>query len=341
MTLFIKFSSYRENVTITRTVISLSIGLISGFFCFLIRNFIYQGAGDFAWALLAARDLLSGNNPYGYHYSGIGVPYPLTVAFIGIPFAWLPDELAAAVFFGLSSSFLAYGLLKTRLLWKLLIFLSPSYLYALAFVQWSPLLVAMSILPLFLFMLVIKPHMAAPLALSGLVRWKRSAVGVTVFLILASLLAMPTWPFVYLNLLQLYEGVVPVMVYSAGGPLLLFSLLKWRDPKARLLLLMSLVPQRMFYDQLPLWLLPVSKKQMIVFNLFSWLGFYLFFFHFRSSWNWQFWIVFSIYIPALLIVFMGNRVSKKQTLPDEYEVEKLAETVGIRHPDKNSAPHLF
>jgi hypothetical protein len=316
MFIFEKLSTVLDVSTIHQWVISISIGLISGFCCFLIRNNFYLGAGDFSWALTAARDILYGNNPYGYHYSGIGIPYPLTVAFIGIPFVWLPDELAAGIFFGLSSFFLAFGLLKTGPLWRLLIFLSPSYFYAMAFVQWSPLLVAMSFFPLFLFLLVLKPHMAIPMALSGLVRWKRSAVVISAALVLGSLLIMPSWPFVYSNLLQLYEGQFPVLVFSAGGPLLLLSVLNWRDPKARLLLFMSLVPQRMFYDQLPLWLLPDSKKQMVLLNLFSWLGFYLFFFHFQSSWNWQFWIVISIYIPSLLIVLKKFYSSKKYMMLD-------------------------
>jgi hypothetical protein len=311
-----KSSNASEISIIERLIISVSIGLISGFCCFLIRYNFYHGAGDFSWTLTAARDLLSGRNPYGYHYSGIGVPYPLTVAFIGVPFAWLPEELAAGMFFGLSSFFLAFGLLKTGPLWRLLIFLSPAYFYAMAFVQWSPLLVAMSLYPLFLFLLVIKPHIAIPMAFSGLVRWKRSAVGITVVLVLGSLLVMPSWPFVYSNLLNLYEGQFPVLVVSAGGPLLLLSILNWRDPKARLLLFMSLVPQRMFYDQLPLWLLPDSKKQMVLLNLFSWLGFYLFFFHFQSSWNWQFWIVISIYIPSLLMVLKKFYSSKKFVILD-------------------------
>jgi hypothetical protein len=291
-----------RRVLINRLVISLMIGTISGFCCFLIRNQIYQGAGDFEWTLRAARDVLNGKNPYDYQYSDIGVPYPLTVAFLGFPFVWLADELAGALFFGLSSFLLAYGILQQAERWRLLIFLSPSYFYALAFVQWTPLMVAMSFYPIFLFLMVIKPHIAIPLVFSGFARWKLFAVFLALVLVIGSLLIMPTWPFVYLNLLGRYEGVMPVWVISAGGPLLLLSLLRWRDRNGRLLLLMSLAPQRMFYDQLPLWLLPGSRNQMIFLNITSWIGFYLFFFHFRSAWNWPFWVVFSIYLPSLMFV---------------------------------------
>jgi hypothetical protein len=295
---------------INRLVISLSIGLITGVCCFLIRNQFYHGAGDFEWALRAARDILSGKDPYDYQYNGIDVPYPLTVAFIGFPFAWMPDELAAALFIGCSSFLLAYGILKQGEFWRLLIFLSPSYFYAMAFVQWSPLMVAMSFFPVFLFLLVIKPQIAVPMAFSGYVRWRLFAVIIVIALLLGSLVIMPNWPFEYLTHLGLYEGTIPILVVPAGGPLLLLSLLRWREPKGRLLLLMSLAPQRMFYDQLPLWLLPGSRNQIILLNITGWIGFYLFFFHFRSAWNWPVWIILSIYFPSLIMILKKISPSK-------------------------------
>jgi hypothetical protein len=293
---------YMKKPLIKRLICSLVIGLISGFCCFLIRWNFYGGAGDFSWAIMAARDISNGTNPYGYQYSDIEVPYPLTVALIGFPFTFFQQEIAAGIFFGLSSFILAYGLMKDGDFWRLQLFFSPSFFYAMAFVQWTPLIVAMIFFPLFIFMIVIKPHIALPLAFSGLTRFKKQHLLIAIAILFGSLILMPNWPLEYIKLLKPYQGIFPILVYSAGGPLLLLSLLKWRDPRGKLLLLMSLIPQRMFYDQLPLWVLPTSSKEMLVLNFTGWLGFYLFFFHFRSGWNWPFWVVLFIYIPSLILL---------------------------------------
>ena len=82
------------------------------------------------------------------------------------------------------------------------------------------------------------------------------------------------------------------------------ALLRWREKEARLLFLMAVIPQRMFYDQLSLLIIPRSVGEMIFLTLMSWLG--------VMGWlfvgaGWQRWMVVSIYLPSLLLVMRGYR----------------------------------
>ncbi len=68
----------------------------------------HQGAGDFGWAIHAAQRLLAGQNPYDTPLE----QYPLTAAFFALPFVALRPEVAGALFYGISSALLAFGLTR-------------------------------------------------------------------------------------------------------------------------------------------------------------------------------------------------------------------------------------
>ena len=294
----------RASPLLVRILLAATIGLLSAALCYYARLHIYPGPGDFLWPLRSARDLLAGRDPYAYPFHRLQVPYPLPAAFVGLPFVRLPDQIAAAaIFFGRSSSLLAFGLLRDGPAWRLWLFGSPLYLHSLMFAQWPPLLMAMAFFPSLLFLGLVKPHMAFPLAFSGYVRWTWPAVLFSAAVGVASLLVMPDWPLRFVSQLGPYEGVSPLLVLSGGGPIILLALLRWRHKEARLLLLMSLMPQRAFYDQLSLWFIPRSKREMLVLTLASWIGVY--------SWlivgsNWPAWVVVSIYLPALVMVLQSK-----------------------------------
>jgi hypothetical protein len=58
-----------------------------------------------------------------------------------------------------------------------------------------------------------------------------------------------------------------------GGLLLLLAVIRWRQPEARLLLVMSLIPQNFtFVDQLPLWLVARTFKEGVFLSVLSWGG---------------------------------------------------------------------
>ena len=67
-----------------------------------------------------------------------------------------------------------------------------------------------------------------------------------------------------------YERITPLLELPLG-PLLLLSALFPRNPRARLLLFMSLLPMRSPYDLLPLYLVPTTGIQMIALIILTWL----------------------------------------------------------------------
>ena len=110
----------------------------------------YQ-AHDFTWPYQAARLLLLGQNPYtDLHLAGgpaFADPffYPLPAALVAIPFAPLPAELAGALWAALGAGLLTYAVLdRASHLWPLL--LSAPFVIATRNAQWSPLLLALSLL---------------------------------------------------------------------------------------------------------------------------------------------------------------------------------------------------
>src|SRR5436309_6417173 len=91
-----------------RVTVSLVIGVSSGLFCWYLLSHLHQGAADFQWAVHGAQRLLSRTNPYDTPLE----QYPLTAMLFGIPFVRVPGEVAAGLFFGISSALLALGLTR-------------------------------------------------------------------------------------------------------------------------------------------------------------------------------------------------------------------------------------
>lgn len=299
---------------------ALCIGLLSAVLCYLARNRIAPGPGDFRYALRFARDLLSGDDPYAYPVNALSVPYPLPVALFGFPVFWLSDAIAASIFFGFSSTVLALGLLRNGSAWRLLLFTSPLYIHSLLFAQWPPLITAMAFFSNLLILVLVKPHTAMALALSGYVKWTRRAVYLVLVVGILSLILMPSWPFRWLSQIGPFEGKMPLLLWKAGGPLLVLSLLRWQESDARLLFFMSLVPQRMFYDQLPLFLIPKTSKQMTLLLGFSWLGALIFLF--TGAWAWS--QTVFIYLPLLGLVlrpYFTHWYERSRTPSDDCVVE--------------------
>src|SRR5215472_8326183 len=103
----------------TRLLVSSVFGLLAGVFCWYLMRHFHQGAGDFSWAIRAAQDLLEKRNPY----TTPGQLYPLPAALFGLPFLFLRPEIAAGIFYGLSSLLLALGVTR-RGFHHMLIFLA-------------------------------------------------------------------------------------------------------------------------------------------------------------------------------------------------------------------------
>ena len=281
--------------------IAISIGLACGYVCYIARGRIFPGPGDFNWALDFARAILSGEDPYDFPPSNLKVGYPLPVAFFGMPLMMLPGRLAGTVFFGISAFLLAFGILSKGKKWQLLIFITFPFFDALIFAQWSPIITASWFIPIIapLFVLI-KPNIAIPIAIN---RITKSGIILASVILLISLIIYPTWPLRWLQTTGDYEYIIPFITMPLG-PILLLSMICWYDPKARLLLGLSLVPIRGAYDLVPLWLIPSSLPQMIFLVVLSWtvpIINYSYAIQVRPHW-----VIPILYIPSLALVIFNN-----------------------------------
>ena len=254
-----------------RIIGAIFIGTISAALSYWKHLSIDTTLTDIPWAINAARDLIRHVDPYQYDYSTGVVPYPLTAALVVFPFALLPGSLSLAGLTGLVCGLVAFGLLRDGEYWRLMIFVSPSFILAIHTAQWSPVFVAAYLFPALLPVVVAKPTLALPVLLSSRWRW-HSVIGMAAIIGL-SLLIMPTWPWRWLSQTGRYEGFIPLL--SPLGPFLLLSLIAWRRPPARLLALMSIsIQHQLFYDQLLIWLIPQSLRQMLVLTIPAWTVFF-------------------------------------------------------------------
>ncbi len=238
--------------------------------CFLLLHF-RQGAGDFGWAIHAGQRLLAGQDPYDTPLE----QYPLTAAFFALPFVRLRPEVAGALFYGVSSALLAFGLTRHGY-HRLFVFLAYPYWGGLLAVQWSTLIFASAFFPLLLPATMAKPQLGLPVALT---RLSRRGILACVAVALLTLVALPRWP------------------------LLCLALWRYRDKDAWFLVLTAMMPQRWFFDAFILWLIPKSRREILFTAGMSWGA---------GVWRWyhiphsfvevgRFTVLF-IYLPMLAVI---------------------------------------
>lgn len=285
-----------------RILISAVIGLASGCFCWFLMVHFHLDAADFRWAIRAAQDLLAHRNPYASYQL-----YPLTAALFGLPFVWMRPEIAAGIFYGISSGLMAFGLTRNGY-HRLLIFLAYPYWAGILTAQWTPLIMASAFFPLLLPVTLAKPQIGLPVALTHLNRR-----GILACIVVAglSLAVMPGWPQLWLQQLSHYDYFIPLLVLP--GPLLAAALLRYRDRDALLLMMMAIMPQRWFYDPLVLWLIPKSRREILATVGIS-LG--------AGIWRWYHiphtwtevgrWTVVFLYLPMLGVI-LARGLREKQS----------------------------
>jgi hypothetical protein len=278
-----------------RIVVSVLLGAATGALCFHVMRSLHQEAGDFGWAIHLAQRRLAGQNPYDTP----GEQYPFTAAVIALPFVRIPRELAAAIFYGLSTTLLALGLTRSGYQ-RLLVFLAYPYWAGLLAVQWSTIITAGAFFPLLMPVAMAKPQVGLPVFLT---RFNRRSFWACVAVAGLSLIAWPQWPRLWIGQMGYYQHFFAILILP--GPLLLLALLRYRDRDAWLLLLSSLMPQRWFFDVFVLWLIPKSRREMVWTVFFSWLA---------GAWRWYHvprsftevgrWIVILIYLPMLAVILL-------------------------------------
>ena len=144
-------------------------------------------------------------------------------------------------------------------------------------------------------------------------RWSMRIVAATAALLLLSIILWPAWPLEWIQHgnLQTYNGVSPVMVLP--GFILLSAIVAWRSREGRLVLAMSIVAQRYLYDQLPLYLVPKTWRQMLLLLLTSWAGviagYSLKWMDDTGAQNKHAWslLIVTLFLPALGVLFFNRR----------------------------------
>jgi hypothetical protein len=222
---------------------------------------------------VAARALVGGESPYalprvvdGFTFQS-GYLNPLPAALAVAPLAGLPFRLATVLFNGIGMGVLAFGLSRTG--WhRLPILMSFPALYSLIVGQWSSYVTAAALIPGLAWAAVCKPNIGlAALAYRPSPRF----AWVAVFTLAVAFVVRPVWVGEWLGTLRTVlpgSKVAPITV--PGGILLLAALTRWRRSDGRLLLAMSCIPHTvLFYDELILGLLAETRKQALVFALWS------------------------------------------------------------------------
>jgi hypothetical protein len=287
-----KLTVMRKRVTVAAVV-----GLGTGTFCWFVLKHLHQNAGDFHWALHLAERLVARQNPYDTPLE----QYPLPAAFVALPFLRLQPEIAAGLFYGISSALLAFGLTRENYD-RLRVFLAFPYWAGLVTAQWTTLIAASAFFPMVLPATMMKPQVGLPVFLT---RLSRRGLLACVFIAALSFAILPQWPLLWLSQLHNYEHFIPLLVFP--GPLTLLALLRYRDRDAWLLLLASLMPQRWFFDSFILWLIPKSRREIIWTVFFSWGA---------GLWRWYHtphsftqvgrWTVMFLYLPMLVVILLRN-----------------------------------
>lgn len=290
-----------------RIVLLIAVGLaiLAGAIAYGYSLSFRPNAGDIGMPLCMGRALLQRQEPYAscqwFHSDGVtrATANPLTTALLVLPLLPFPPVAAAALFVGLSTGLLAYALAREGY-GRLLILLAFPYWHALQVVQWSPLLLAAALMPALLPLTLAKPHIGAPIALTRLT-WRRCLACCA--LLGLSLLIYPAWPLVMLNHIGAEGEYLPPLFTLPLGPALGLALLRPRSPRAWLLLLLAMAPQRFFYDQLLLWLIPRTRREIMILVILSWVCYFVWYLWPTGG---AMWVIGFLYLPCLLMVLRGQ-----------------------------------
>jgi len=252
----------------TRLVVAIIIGIACGVASWLATRMPGFAQQDFAVWWLAARNLLAHQDPYTAVRDIHDAPaflYPLPTAIATIPFAWMPVSVAGPLFIGLSCSTLAF-LITVSAWWPLLMFLSGSMALSIISAQSTPLLTAALLAPSLTWLGVLKPNIGLAM-LAHRPSWKSALIMLAIAV--ASLVVMLGWPREWIASARASQfHFAPWRVF--GGILLIASVTRWRRPEARMLAVLTFVPSSpIAYEALPLFVIPQTKREMMVLALLS------------------------------------------------------------------------
>jgi hypothetical protein len=229
-----------------RVAVAACVALAAGWYAWLIAVTHPQGfLTDFDQTHRAAQILWARGDPYAV--IGVTEPwpfryfYPLTAAVAALPLGWFGLVEARVIFVSASAFLFAFAVTREKW-WPLLVVASGAFVWSVRLVQWNPLLVAAAVYPWLGWAVSCKPNVGAIslAAIRDRTQLARTLAVATAFLLL-SLIPDPRWPVKWLDALSHSTHFAP-MVMRPWGWLLLLAAVRWRDPEARVLLALSLVP---------------------------------------------------------------------------------------------------
>ena len=284
-----------DNPMRARLLVSCLIAAASGSACWFLMLRLHQHAGDLRWALHLAQQIVARQAPYDTPLE----QYPLTAGFFALPLIRLPPEISAAIFWGISSGLLAFGITRRSYL-GLLVFLAYPYWAGILAVQWSVAIAAGAFFWILLPFTMAKPQVGLPVFLSYFSKKGLVACAVVAAITIA---AMPNWPLLWIHQRRFYEHFFPLLVLP--GELVLLAFSRWRDRDARFLLFSALLPQRWFFDTFTLWLIPKSRREIVWTVFFSWgAGIWRWFYTPHSFTQVGRATVIFIYLPMLAVILL-------------------------------------
>lgn len=295
-----------------RVQVAVLIGAAAGVAALLAFGLVPQMlARDFTYPWRGARALLAGQDPFEVIRPSGPAPfdmwfmYPLTAAMAVVPLAPLSAQLAGALFAALGAGLLTYAL-TVHGMGRLWLLVSAPFCMSIVLAQWSPILMASSLLLPLTWLLTAKPI--------GLALWLsrpswKGAVLCALFVALSFAL-QPGWLAEWIrNTRHMPHHGVPLT--HPLGALALLALLRWRTPEGRLVAAMAVMPQNLwYYDQFPLLLAARSGRGALVLALCTWGAWGIT--KLRCSDPYfcgpeaEAPILALLYLPALLMVLLGD-----------------------------------
>jgi uncharacterized membrane protein YjjB (DUF3815 family) len=150
-----------------------------------------------------------------------------------------------------------------------------AFMIAAGAAQWSPILTASMGMPPLAFIYAAKPTVGFALFLNSTRRAQAYAIIGGCIFVTVSLAMAPHWPVDWLTSLHTAIQVAPPIL-RFGGIAVLAVALRWRRPEARLILALACVPQTgSWYEVLPLFLVPATRREMMILASVSSLGWIL------------------------------------------------------------------
>jgi hypothetical protein len=197
----------------------------------------------------------------------VGFNYPMTTAMFMVPFATMTPAVGSAIVMGIGTSLLAFGITREGF-GRLAVFGSVPFFVCLESGQLAPLIAAAALLPAVSWLSSMKPNIGlASVAYNPAFK----VIVLNIIVLIVSIVMYPHWPMEWLDMVRhRTPGNYGSPLLIPGGFLLLLSLIRWKRPEARLLAVLSIVPQSLlFTDQLMLWLVPRTRNESMILSILS------------------------------------------------------------------------